>query len=384
MSQLSQASTVPYELSQDQDDLFLEDLNHIDQLYFQSRLDSNENLLLDQSQDGLEPEKDNDFNGVNCEINYESDSSECENSNVCVRNECDFDLSEIDVKERDKQEQFKTSTCGCTKFYQGQPCSSVLDFNALVSYREYCQELSRDELDLVIKSQIVNQRQNGPQTSAKKHKAKERIRPRQNYFFQGNRICRTMFCFLHNVEKQKLVAITKSLEEEGFRPRVHGLCGKLPANSLTFKDRENVKSFLVKYATDNALPLPGRLPHFKQAKVLLLPADKRQAEIHALYQDSAKEAGLRTISLSTFSRLWRDLCPHIVLAKPQTDLCFKCQQFSVRIQQSGGLEETEKIELLTSYDSHLKHAKMGRDFYREQCLEAKAVFSDNLPSEGVI
>ena len=145
MSQLSQASTVPYELSQDQDDIFLEDLNHIDQLYFQSRTDSSEILLLDQSHAAHKPENGSDFHDVVCEINYESDSSECENSNVCLRTECVFDLSEIDVKEKSKQEQFKTSTCGCSKFYQGQPCSSVLDFDSFVSYREYCQELSQDE-----------------------------------------------------------------------------------------------------------------------------------------------------------------------------------------------------------------------------------------------
>lgn len=75
----------------------------------------------------------------------------------------------------------------------------------------------------------------------------------------------------------------------------------------------------------------------------------------------------RSVSLRTFQRTWHDLCPNIVLAKPCTDLCQKCQDFAERISRSGNLTEEEKENLLQSYNDHISLAKEQRDFYRQQC-----------------
>ena len=137
-------------------------------------------------------------------------------------------------------------TCCCKEFY-GQPCSTVFDFDSIIDYRESCQEMSREELDLVIKSQLFAHRRTGLHTEAKKHKVKERERPYQEFYFQGKRVCRTTFCFLHNIERKKVLAISKSLDVDGLGPRVHGRVGKAPAHSLTFSNRERVKTFLCQY-----------------------------------------------------------------------------------------------------------------------------------------
>ena len=75
----------------------------------------------------------------------------------------------------------------------------------------------------------------------------------------------------------------------------------------------------------------------------------------------------RSVSLRTCQRTWHDLCPNIVLAKPCTDLCQKCQDFAERISRSGNLTEEEKENLLQSYNEHISLAKEQRDFYRQQC-----------------
>ena len=75
----------------------------------------------------------------------------------------------------------------------------------------------------------------------------------------------------------------------------------------------------------------------------------------------------RSITLRTFQRIWHDLCPHIVLAKPCTDLYQKCQDFAESISRSGNLSEDEKENLLQNYNDHVSLAKEQRDFYRRTC-----------------
>jgi len=48
----------------------------------------------------------------------------------------------------------------------------------------------------------------------------------------------------------------------------------LPSKSLSFEERENVKDFISAYARDNVLPLPGRLPNYKQGRVFFCPLTK--------------------------------------------------------------------------------------------------------------
>ncbi len=58
----------------------------------------------------------------------------------------------------------------------------------------------------------------------------------------------------------------------GLDSRVHGNSKRLPANTLTFKDKENVKKFLCDYAQANAILLPGRIPGYKRDDLQLLPS----------------------------------------------------------------------------------------------------------------
>ncbi|XP_062612907.1 uncharacterized protein LOC134274662 isoform X2 [Saccostrea cucullata] len=172
-----------------------------------------------------------------------------------------------------------------------------------------------------------------------------------------------------------MLAIAKSLDTDGLTPRVHGRVGKAPSHSLTYTDRERIKVFLCQYARDNALPLPGRLPNFRDARVLLLPSDKTKEDIFKIYVKVAEELHHKTISLRSFQRVWVELCPHIVITKPCTDLCQRCQDFANQISKSGTLTEEEKSLLLDSYNNHVQLAKEQRDHYRMQCVNSKQKYS---------
>jgi hypothetical protein len=137
-----------------------------------------------------------------------------------------------------------------------------------------------------------------------------------------------------------------------------------------------IKTFLVKYAADNALPLTGRLPNYKICQVLLLPSDKTSVDIHSEYEKVAVAMKYRSISLRTFQRQWHDLCPHIVITKYCTDLCQKCQEFACRISKSGNITEEGKELLLTEYNKHVPLAKEQRDYYRAQVKLSKDNYMD--------
>ena len=76
-------------------------------------------------------------------------------------------------------------------------------------------------------------------------------------------------------------SIAQSLDKDGLVAPTHGNKGKWPKHALTVQDVQTVKQFLVDYASKYGLPLPGRLPNFRNEKALVLSSEKK-AEI---YQD---------------------------------------------------------------------------------------------------
>ncbi|CAC5375168.1 unnamed protein product [Mytilus coruscus] len=61
-----------------------------------------------------------------------------------------------------------------------------MSMDTVIEFREHYKELSRDELDLVIKSELFTHRRLGDLTKAKKHKLKDMERPFQDFYFAGH------------------------------------------------------------------------------------------------------------------------------------------------------------------------------------------------------
>ena len=149
---------------------------------------------------------------------------------------------------------------------------------------------------------------------------------------------------------------------------------------MTVNDINNVITFLQSYANKNGLPLPGRMPNYRDSRVILLPSDKSKADIFELYNSTASELGFRHIALSTFKKLWLEHCPTLLIIKPATDLCSKCQLYSAKLSNGGNETEEEKLEDLMQYNNRISKAKLQRDHYRSQVEESKDVYCA-LPEE---
>ncbi|XP_069108896.1 LOW QUALITY PROTEIN: uncharacterized protein [Argopecten irradians] len=366
MSQLSTATnnsccSIPAEIILNQDKPFIDEIETVDQLYYSRLYTSSEgsaDAFRELSSDSSEDE-----------CNYESDKSSDDNDVVFVST----DPTECDTIEYIAQAKFRNDTCGC-KVYGGEACSVKIDLESAFEFREHCHQLTHDELDITVKAELFAHRKSGSHTQSKKHKIKERERPYQEFYFNGIRVCRTTFCFIHGISKNKLQAISKSLDTVGLMPRKHGNSGKAPHNALSVQDRQNIKTFLSKFARDNALPIPGRLPNYRSEKVLLLPSDTTAMDIFEKFDSLAGKMNYRRVSLRTFQRVWHDLCPYITVMKPCTDLCNSCQIFSLKLSATGSINDDEKKQVLEEYCTHISQAKQQRDIYRKQCTESKEKF----------
>ena len=133
--------------------------------------------------------------------------------------------------------------------------------------------------------------------------------------------------FAHGIGVSTLKRIVSHLDIHGLSDRVHGNKGKSPHHAVTINDINNVIIFLQSYASKNGLSLPGRIPNYRDSKVMLFASDKSKTDIFELYKSAASELGFRQIALSTFTKLWLEHYPTQLVIKPATDLCAKRQLY---------------------------------------------------------
>ena len=93
--------------------------------------------------------------------------------------------------------------------------------------------------------------------------------------------------------------------------------------------------------------LPGRVPGYKDSDVKLLPSSTTKHAIWEFYLQAAATSSMRSVAYSTFTQLWRQLLPNIIVMKPMSDLCWVCQQNSAAITRSANRPEEEKSTVST-------------------------------------
>ena len=163
---------------------------------------------------------------------------------------------------------------------------------------------------------------------------------------QGLKVCRATFLFLHGVRPAMLKALRNHCKENGLVPRVHGNTRRLPANSLTFENVQQITTFIQNYAEDHAILLPGRIPGYKRTDLQLLPSSTTKHSVWRAYTAALSgDSSLRVVAYSTFCRVWRQLLPQILPATPMTDLCAVCHKSSSLLLRCSNQPEAEKSEV---------------------------------------
>ena len=213
---------------------------------------------------------------------------------------------------------------------------------------------------------------NGPTTECSRRKVQaDRQKCRSTSYFMSRFVSAKAFVRLVGIIPDKLYTLAKHYKTNGPVPRQLRAGGrKNKTTSLALVDTERVVYFINQYADDHTVSLPGRVPGFKRDYIRLLPSSCPKSQVYRLYETSANAAGHHVVAASTFKKLWLELCPFLIVARPLTDLCFRCQQ-NTNIYSSAHLTLEETGELLQEHAAHLSQVDAERQFYKRQDEESK-------------
>ena len=120
--------------------------------------------------------------------------------------------------------------------------------------------LTKPQLDMFVMGQLVAFSFSSEATSTNKKMAHERKRCYTNYHHQGKPVCQDMFRVVNATGSKHLRNLSSWLTDSGISPRVHGNTKRLPKHALKLRDVEYIVRFLLSYAEQHALLLPGRVP----------------------------------------------------------------------------------------------------------------------------
>ena len=197
---------------------------------------------------------------------------------------------------------------------------------------------------MVVMAQLRALCQSDPLTQKSKARNSERKRTSTQYRFQGHHVCRDTFVFLHTISSARFNAIKKSWIDNGLYPR--GRPKVLPHNTTKLSDIKNVVRYILHYAEDYSVLLPGRIPGYKRDDLQLLPSSTTKRQVWQLYHSTAMEgADTKAVGYSLFCALWKELTPQVIVTRPMSDLCWVCQKNTTMIVRAHNRPEGEKSEV---------------------------------------
>lgn len=138
---------------------------------------------------------------------------------------------------------------------------------------------------------------------------------------------------------------------------------------IRFEDAERVVQFIKLFALVHAVDLPGRIPGFRRSDIRLLPSSVTKVKVWEAYKNATERQGCRSVSLSSFQDLWRQLVPHIAVARPMTDLCSLCQVNNTAIIRAANLPDADKSAKLKAQQVHLDQVAKERELYRQMVAD---------------
>ena len=249
-----------------------------------------------------------------------------------------------DIDELDRIEKCYFSGCSC-QLAQGAPCCKSIQKSHYEEYRNICVEMTKQELDMVVMGQIVAFTNRSTKTLHHWHLTdKERERESSTFKHEGTQICLTSFLFLQTIGMKWYKNLKKHVREFGIVPRQHKFYNRQPHNAFTIEDRKIIVTFIINYAEQHGVSLPGKIPGFKRDDIKVLPCSQTKKYVWRLYKESLSTVSpvLRTAQYSLFCQTWATLVPHIVISKPMFDLCPVCYQNSKYISSAFNCSDEEK------------------------------------------
>lgn len=184
--------------------------------------------------------------------------------------------------------------------WRRQQCKS-LPVELIINYRSSCLELSKDELDLVVLGQIHSHYV--PVTSQSDCR---KTSYSSRFFFHSKPICQKTFLFVHAISDKRYRNLVEHYRTSSLtvQTRSHGNFGSKSYKAASLSSVEHALQFIKNTASAMALPVPGRLPNFKDERFLLLPTDMTKAEVYRQYRKACEQSEKVSFSRTKFIDLW--------------------------------------------------------------------------------
>ncbi|KAL1502884.1 hypothetical protein ABEB36_007962 [Hypothenemus hampei] len=133
------------------------------------------------------------------------------------------------------------------------------------------------------------------------------------------------------------------INTNGLGPRKHKLAGRKSTrkNIITAEMEFNAIQFIKTFAEKNSIPLPGRMPNFKDYCVMKLLSSECKASIYRKFAASFQD-GQYVMGERSFVNLWEKYVPYITTMRPASDLCDRCRSNSLSIYETANLTTEEK------------------------------------------
>ena len=174
--------------------------------------------------------------------------------------------------------EFLAVECKCG-LDAGKSCSRQFGRDVYIQVRGDCSELSHDELDVCIISQLSACVSDSSETACSTLRKFSYAGLRH----RGKHVCMKTVMFMHGIGGWLMRALKATMLECGIVQRVHGNTKRLPHNTLSFDGTQRVVAFITFYAEEHAILLPGRVPGYKRADVQLLPTHTTKKNVWRQY-----------------------------------------------------------------------------------------------------
>lgn len=360
-------STIQPATSQD-DSLNLADISLLQNL---PRLDDVRDLNIDIVNDVVVEIEQNDNNAEVIDNNDEGDLV------VVIEEDNDIGGTFNSESDRNMVVDFLNKGCGCK-----ENCFNKFSIDEYIIMRLESAEIDHyhnnvNTLDQVILGILHSLTRDSSMTTSTRQIKVQRKQSKTFYQIKGQPVCRDTFMFCHQIKVKRLKRLKKMYNDNGLVAKVHGNTMKKAHNVTTFMDTQFVLKFLQNYAEQHAIYLPGRSSTVYNTSLKLLPSSDSKVKIYNVYKESfIAEMPEKPVSLRTFTNIWRQTCPNIVVMKPRSDLCSFCQKHYTSGAFMALANEEEKMLSIEKMRAHLDLVQKERAFYKSTIAETKETILD--------
>lgn len=156
-----------------------------------------------------------------------------------------IDSREIDEVEERVVRHYAVDGCKCDFGPKQSPCCKSISVEHYRSARCHMEELTHDELDLVVMAQVMAGCSTGKNLSRGND---DRNHSHTTFHHHGIRICQKTFLFLHGIGYWRFKAIKASYLSDGLTTRCHGNKGRKHKKGLKLQEVKDVVQFIMNYA----------------------------------------------------------------------------------------------------------------------------------------